>query len=72
VAALGLRSGDVLEAIDGPVRWRPEDGLPALKATLGAVIEVNTPATFRARRRGAATTWTCHVKRRGALEGTTP
>ena len=64
VAALGLRSGDVLEAIDGPVRWRPEDGLPALKATLGAVLEINTPATFRARRRGAVATWTCHVVRR--------
>lgn len=64
VAALGLRSGDVLEALDGPVRWRPEDGQVALKATLRAVLEINTPVHFRARRRGATTSWTCHVKRR--------
>lgn len=63
VSALGLRSGDVLESIDGPVRWRPPDGVPALKATLGAALEVNVPVTFRVRRRGSAETWTCHVKR---------
>lgn len=63
VAALGLRSSDVLEAIDGPVRWRPEDGQAALKATLAAVLEINAPAEFRGRRRGEARQWTCHVKR---------
>lgn len=64
VAALGLRSGDVIESIDGPVRWRPEDGPAALRATLGAVIDINTPASFRVRRRGDGERWTCHVKRR--------
>jgi hypothetical protein len=64
VAALGLRSGDVLEALDGPVLWRPDDGIVALKATLGAVLEINAPASFRVRRRGDAHEWTCHVKRR--------
>ena len=65
VAALGLRSGDVLEALDGPVRWRPADGLPALKANLAAAVEINVPVTFRVRRRGVSRTWTCHVVQPG-------
>ncbi|MEC8423784.1 MAG: hypothetical protein VX000_08405, partial [Myxococcota bacterium] len=69
VAALGLRSADVLEAIEGSVVWTPDDGTTQLKAALMAVLESDRPATFRVRRRGEPIVWSCHVKKRSDESG---